>query len=244
MVSHGVTIALLLIHLSLPSCCPTLRIDGLCAFDETLCPTWIDRLQLTGASPSKVGRRDLGPGVLVAIMPVVAVGAANAITARAEPHVITQTIVKESTTFTTFVTLGGPIPTDYDGSKAEPDANIYGGTGDGDGDHGGLTKAQLGAIIGSSVALVIILLLAWAYVIRARSQASSTTSRRFRRGDDSSDSYDSSRSSSRSPGPGPRLRPPPPMRVRENIPGGPRYPTYRANPIPNPRRNPPVTRVV
>lgn len=163
-------------------------------------------------------------------MPVITQLPAQALDLRDEPHVITQTITRVTTTFTTVVTLGGG-PTSWSGNQVDPDADIYGGSGDGS----GLTNVQLGAIIGSSIAFVAILIITWCCILQAR--------RRLEAGDVSGSDYslyDSSRSSSpRSHGP-PRPRPPP--RARVNIPGGPKYPTYRAMPVRNPRANPSLRR--
>lgn len=154
---------------------------------------------------------------------------------RDEHHVITQTISKLSTTFTTIVTLGGG-PTDYPGHEVKPNADIYGGSGN----ESGLTTVQLGAIIGSSIAFILILILTWCCILQAR--------RRLEAGEPAGSVYsltDSTRTSSSSsdePEPQPRPRPPPPVRMSRNIPGGPKYPTYRAIPVRNPRTNPSVRR--
>ncbi|KAK0388908.1 hypothetical protein NLU13_2485 [Sarocladium strictum] len=163
-------------------------------------------------------------------MPIITLSPAEeSLVPRAEPHVITQTITRLTTTFTTAVTLGGG-PTNYSGDEVEPKADIYGGSGDGS----GLTNVQLGAIIGSSVAFVLILVITWCCMIQAR--------RRLEAGESGSSDYsltDSSRSSSpRSQSPRPR----PPPRARVNIPGGPKFPTYRALPVRNPRANPSLRR--
>jgi hypothetical protein len=162
-------------------------------------------------------------------MPILTRSPADVLGSRDEPHVITQTITRLTTTFTTVVTLGGG-PTNYSGDQIEPEADIYGGSGDGS----GLTNVQLGAIIGSSIAFVLILVITWCCILQAR--------RRLEDGETTVSDYslyDSSRSSSpRSQSPAPR----PPPRARVNIPGGPKYPTYRAIPVRNPRANPSVRR--
>lgn len=169
-------------------------------------------------------------------MPIITSLPAPALELREEPHVITQTISKLSTTFTTVVTLGGG-PTGYSGDQVEPEADIYGGSGDGS----GLTNVQIGAIAGSSVAFIVILVITWCCILQARRRAEvgDEYESDYSLHDGSSRSSSSrSRSRSRSRGPMPR----PPQRARVNIPGGPKFPTYRALPIRNPRTNPSLRR--
>ncbi|KAI9166464.1 hypothetical protein HJFPF1_02566 [Paramyrothecium foliicola] len=134
---------------------------------------------------------------------------------RQEPHVITQTVAQEFTTYTTIVTLG-LIPTDDAGGNARPvDPAPPSGGG------GGISSAQLGAILGGVVAFVVILLVACFCCGGRRRQV-----RSYSRGS-SEASYPNVEP------PQPRVRRPPP--VVERVPGGPKFPTYRAIPIPNPR---------
>jgi hypothetical protein len=147
---------------------------------------------------------------------------------RQEAHVITQTLTRDGMTITTIVTLG-TVPTDTtDNGGTAPDADIYGH------DNGGLSSAELGAIIGSVAAFVLLLIIGFFCFANSRR-------RRVAVYDDSSYGSGSFVEVSRTRT-GPRLprRPPP---VAERIPGGPKYPTYRALPIKNPR-NPRVRHVV
>ncbi|KEY72476.1 hypothetical protein S7711_05151 [Stachybotrys chartarum IBT 7711] len=153
-----------------------------------------------------------------------------AVLARQEPHVLTQTIIREFTTFTTVVTLG-VIPTnDPSGEppsdESSSDSASAGGGGGGD----GLNSLELGAILGSVFGVVVIVLL---WYCCCYTPVTPRTSYEYRMHE-----YDSYRKSTghvvddAPTRPSAPRRPPP---VAERIPGGPRYPTYRAIPIPNPR---------
>jgi hypothetical protein len=147
--------------------------------------------------------------------------------ARQEPYVVTQTIVQDLATYTTVVTLG-TIPTDKAGADGRHDDRDTSGGGGGGGGGSGISSGQLGAIIGGVAALVLIALVICLCCSRGRSA---------RPYDDSS--HASSIIAVEVPDPrrpGGIRRPPP---AAERVPGGPRYPTYRAIPIPNPR-NPAV----
>jgi len=125
------------------------------------------------------------------------------------------------------------------------EANIYG-------DHNGLTNAQIGALVGAIIgAIILILLLIWCCLAQRARQRRRMYRRSIRRHTASSGeaSYTSSfidvPPSPRKPSAtrkkhGRAPPPPPPPLPKERIPGGPKYPTYRAIPIPNPRRNPSV----
>uniref|UniRef100_A0A0D2XES9 Uncharacterized protein n=1 Tax=Fusarium oxysporum (strain Fo5176) TaxID=660025 RepID=A0A0D2XES9_FUSOF len=150
------------------------------------------------------------------------------INARQEVQVITQTVYLPTTTYTTQVTLGVA-------SAPATDRPVVTSQHSGD----GLSSAQIGAIIGSIVGVFV---LAFVVPKKRRSYRSSYA--------DFSDGW-----SERMPHEGwtrpvpiPVARPvpvqfPSPVVQREQIPGGPKFPTYRAIPIPNPRRgeNPPRT---
>ncbi|VTT61097.1 unnamed protein product [Fusarium fujikuroi] len=150
------------------------------------------------------------------------------INARQEVQVITQTVSLPTTTYTTQVTLGVA-------SAPATDRPVVTSQHSGD----GLSSAQIGAIIGCIVGVFV---LAFIVPKKRRSYRSSYA--------DSSDGW-SERMPNENwvrPVPIPVARPvpvqfPSPVVQREQIPGGPKYPTYRAIPIPNPRRgeNPPRT---
>lgn len=129
-----------------------------------------------------------------------------------------------------------------------PDAGIYG-------DHDGLTNAQVGGIVGAVIGFTaLILFLIFCCLSRRRYYYRNHQKRR--RGGGSY--YSDSRSSTYTPSmvDVPPTAIPPKARVRrtvagdvrgwetaeerprERIPGGPRYPTYRALPIRNPRKVP------
>lgn len=174
---------------------------------------------------------------------------------RQEAQVIAQTVYLPTTTYTTLVTLGVASAPATD----RPVVVTSQHSGD------GLTSTQIGAIAGSIVGVFIL-----AFIVvccccrRPRKQV------KRRRSDRSSYASSSDGWSGVLPnenwtrpvpvavpvgrGPTPMQYPSPvaqrgrmrePMReqVREQIPGGPKFPTYRAIPIPNPRRgdNPPRT---
>ncbi|KAJ4268906.1 hypothetical protein NW762_002977 [Fusarium torreyae] len=158
---------------------------------------------------------------------------------RQEAQVVTQTVYLPTTTYTTHVTLGVV-------SATATDRPVVTSQHSGD----GLSSAQIGAIVGSIVGVFIL-----AFIVVC------CCCRRPRRPVKRHRSYRSSYSGSDDgwseawpdenwtrPVPIPVGRPtpvqfPPPVAQREQIPGGPKFPTYRAIPIPNPRRpeNPPRT---
>ncbi|KAK7408351.1 hypothetical protein QQX98_009499 [Neonectria punicea] len=150
---------------------------------------------------------------------------------RQEVHVITQTLSWAHTTFTTHVTLGGE-PTD----TTQATDNHQGA--------GGLSDAQIGAIVGSVVGTFVLVVAILCCCCQRRPRPVRHNSRR------SYASYSSSYMEGfpepapppkgywrRTPQPSPVQWPPPVAeRVPERVPGGPKFPTYRANPIPNPRK--------
>lgn len=145
---------------------------------------------------------------------------------RQEHHVITQILTRDHSTITTIVTLG-TMPTDTPDEGTSPEADIYG-------NDNGLSSAELGAILGSVAVVILIVIVGLFCFANARRRRT----RVVRYGS----SYTSDSDVTISPPPRPRMprRPPP---VVERIPGGPRYPTYRALPIRNPRNPPPVRHV-
>ncbi|KAG9259129.1 uncharacterized protein F5Z01DRAFT_642393 [Emericellopsis atlantica] len=128
----------------------------------------------------------------------------------------------------------------------------------------GLTDRDAAAIAGSVVGSIIAILLMIFCCIkwtRYQSEIRRVNRRRHRSSSAFTSSSSSSSSSTSSEDrerpirgvpvrPPPRAARPPPVRVSqsvresvrvsERIPGGPRYPTYKAIPIPNPRNNPKV----
>lgn len=149
---------------------------------------------------------------------------------RQDARVITQTLSWQQTTFTTTVTLGGP-PTD----GANPQANIYGSSSS-----KGLSTGEVGAIVGSVVGFFSILLLLCFCLAQRKRKARARRPRTYYY--DSGSYYKGSIIDDMPPRPSRvRIQRPPP--VAERIPGGPRWPTYRAIPIPNPRNHPQVPHV-
>jgi hypothetical protein len=155
--------------------------------------------------------------------------------------VITQTITRQSTTITTYVTLGGP-------STANPDAGGAGGGGSDSqppppppaiyGSSGSLSSAQIFAILGSVIAFVAIVLIIWhCLTIQKR--------RTLRIDSDYDSSYmgsssvvsDRPRRGPPRPAPWPNRRGPQPR--RDQYPRAPQ-PTYRPAPMPNVRPVPNV----
>ncbi|KAK2616528.1 hypothetical protein QQS21_000571 [Conoideocrella luteorostrata] len=142
---------------------------------------------------------------------------------------VTQTVVqpafsRPAQTITTVVTLG-PSPT--------------GGADSGDHGSKGLTNLQLGAIIGSIAILVVIGITTGICMSGGKKKPAEPVHEYYTTISPSSSSSSSSRHSKKHRSKKHPRRPPP---VAERIPGGPKYPTYRAIPIPNPREPPPVAR--
>ncbi|KAF7560428.1 hypothetical protein G7046_g3716 [Stylonectria norvegica] len=163
---------------------------------------------------------------------------------RQDYYVITQTLTWGDTVFTTHVTLGS-APTDPPTQASHHDNSSS------------LTNAQIGAIAGSITGVFLLVVMLFCCCRRPipppkRSSNRSSYSSSYIV-DDSPEPWPQqpfhrpapvyqNSATYRSPSVVPRTpvqRPPP---VPELIPGGPKYPTYRANPIPNPR-NPTVPHV-
>ncbi|ESU12650.1 hypothetical protein FGSG_06546 [Fusarium graminearum PH-1] len=140
---------------------------------------------------------------------------------RQEAQVITQTVELPSTTYTTHVTLGVVSAAATDRPVAVPSQH----SGD------GLSGAEIGAIVGAVVGFFI---LSFVVVKIRRSYRSYSGSE-----DDWSVVMPHEGWTRPVPVAIPRPVPvqyPPPAAQREQVPGGPKFPTYRAIPIPNPRR--------
>ncbi|KAF4968398.1 hypothetical protein FSARC_4195 [Fusarium sarcochroum] len=159
---------------------------------------------------------------------------------RQEAQVVTQTVYLPSTTYTTHVTLGVV-------SATATDRPVVTSQHSGD----GLSSAQIGAIVGSVVGVFILAFLVVCCCCRrprrpVKRHRSSRSSYSGSDGDGWSDAWPDENWTRPVPLPTGRPTPvqfPRPVAQREQIPGGPKFPTYRAIPIPNPRRpeNPPRT---
>ena len=130
--------------------------------------------------------------------------------------VITQTLARQSTTFIALVTLGPSGTTTPEPSSPNPEANIYG-------QNDGLSGAQIGAIVGSIVGAAFLIILIWMYYMARRNRVVVV------------DEYDYSSYETSYFGDESISTPRRPPEAAERIPGGPRFPNYRAIPIPNPR---------
>lgn len=139
-------------------------------------------------------------------------------------NVVTQTITQPAVTqpaqtMTTLVTLG-PSTT-----------HAANGTGGDHGGTGGLTNVQFGAIIGCIAALVVIGIAAGICLSSNKKKSQNVYEYYTTTSSTSSGSSKRRRRKRHHP-----KHPPPPT---EWVPGGPKFPTYKAIPISNPR-NPPV----
>jgi hypothetical protein len=121
---------------------------------------------------------------------------------RQEPHVITQTIIQASVTYTTLLTLGTTMPT------REPEVTESHS-------ENGISSLELGGILGAIVGAVVLFILCCFCCGGKTRQVTSYI-------------HEDRSASNRS-----QIQHPP--AAAEQIPGGPRFPTYRAVPIPNPR---------
>ncbi|KAL7904703.1 hypothetical protein GGI35DRAFT_462437 [Trichoderma velutinum] len=166
-------------------------------------------------------------------------------------RILTQTVIRASTTIVTTITLGTiePVATETIAIVPLPVT------------HHGLSGGQIGAILGSVVGVVVLLLIVgFCYVGRRRMpityeeeiketkkkkkrRSSSRTTRGIYQYTEEDIYYVPSRkkSSSRRASVKVEVQEPAAAVVAERIPGGPKFPTYRAIPISNPR-NPQVWR--
>ncbi|KAL7943353.1 hypothetical protein V8C42DRAFT_105091 [Trichoderma barbatum] len=163
-------------------------------------------------------------------------------------HILTQTLIRASTTITTTITLGTiePVATETIAIVPLPVSH-----------HHGLSGGQIGAILGSVVGVVVLLLIVgFCYVGRRRmpityeDEKKKTKKKRSGSSSRTRDIYEyteeavyyvPSRKKSSSRRVSVTVQEPAPVVVAERIPGGPKFPTYRAIPISNPR-NPQVWR--
>ncbi|KAK0765755.1 hypothetical protein N5P37_001693 [Trichoderma harzianum] len=166
-------------------------------------------------------------------------------------RILTQTVVRASTTIVTTITLGTIEPVATETIAVVP-LPVH---------HHGLSGGQIGAILGSVVGVVVLLLIVgFCYVGRRRMpityeeemtkktkrkrRSSSRTTRGIYQYTEEDIYYVPSRkksSSSRRASVKVEVQEPAAAVVTERIPGAPKFPTYRAIPISNPR-NPQVWR--
>ncbi|KAH0528154.1 hypothetical protein TsFJ059_003052 [Trichoderma semiorbis] len=169
-------------------------------------------------------------------------------------RILTQTVVRASTTIVTTITLGTIEPVATETIAVVPLPVTH---------HHGLSGGQIGAILGSVVGVVVLLLIVgFCYVGRRRmpityeeeTKETKKTKRKRRRSSSRTtrgiyqyteeDIYyipTRKKSSSRRASVKVEVQEPAAAVVTERIPGGPKFPTYRAIPISNPR-NPQVWR--
>ncbi|KAM6488307.1 hypothetical protein HDV62DRAFT_20645 [Trichoderma sp. SZMC 28011] len=167
-------------------------------------------------------------------------------------RILTQTVVRASTTIVTTITLGTIEPVATETIAVVPLVTH----------HHGLSGAAIGAILGSVVGVVVLLLIVgFCYVGRRRMpityeeetketkktkrkrRSSSRTTRGIYQYTEEDIYYVPTRkkSSSRRASVKVEIQEPEAAVVTERIPGGPKFPTYRAIPISNPR-NPQIWR--
>ncbi|KAL6867125.1 hypothetical protein J3F83DRAFT_740069 [Trichoderma novae-zelandiae] len=192
-------------------------------------------------------------------------------------HILTQTLVRPSTTIVTTITLGTIEPASTETIAAVPlpvPAHH----------HSGLSGGQLGAILGSVVGVVVLLLIiGFCYVGRRRMPMTYDDEKEYKyKYKNQTHGHSSDHKKKKAKGKGSRttrgayeyeyteeeaavyytkpptkskrkssssskktsgatVQEPAPAVVADRIPGGPRYPTYRAIPISNPR-NPQIWR--
>jgi hypothetical protein len=166
-----------------------------------------------------------------------------------EPYIFTQTIIRPSTTFVTTITLGTIEPVTTSTAAVVPLPISH---------HHGLSGGQIGAILGSVVGVVVLLLIVgFCYVGSKRTPDTYEEEKVKKRKRRSSRSTHSTRgiyqyteedvyyappkrkSSTRKVSVS--VQTPAPAVISEKIPGGPKFPSYRAIPISNPR-NPQIRR--
>ncbi|KAK5989727.1 hypothetical protein PT974_07986 [Cladobotryum mycophilum] len=164
-------------------------------------------------------------------------------------RVVTQTLIRQSTTITTTLTLGSEIPTSSPAPLTTPTAAPPPPAAHHH-HHPHLTGGQVAGILCGVIGLVVILLIVGIFYINTsrlpityepekdnKSQRTNPSSYRY-----VEEIYYTSRKKKKrrsSSSVEPLQRPPP---VVERVPGGPKFPTYRALPISNPR-NPQAWRV-
>ncbi|KAL7791554.1 hypothetical protein V8C37DRAFT_141916 [Trichoderma ceciliae] len=161
-----------------------------------------------------------------------------------EFHILTQTLIRPSTTITTTLTLGTiePVATSTIAVVPLPVSH-----------HHGLSGGQIGAILGSIVGVVVLLLIVgFCYVGSRRvpityeeekeekkrkkqGRGSTRNTRGVHEYTEETVYYTPPRRKSSSRKVSVSVQTPAPAVVSERIPGGPKFPTYRAVPISNPR---------
>lgn len=166
--------------------------------------------------------------------------------------VLTQTVVRPSTTFVTTITFGAtePVATNTIATVPVPISQ-----------HHGLSGGQIGAILGSVVGVVVLALtIGFCYVgkkktavayeeeekVKKRKRRNYHSTRSSRHGvyqyaEEDVYYYTAPRKKSSTKKAGVSVQTPAPAVVSERIPGGPKFPSYRAIPISNPR-NPQIRR--
>ncbi|KAL6909234.1 hypothetical protein GGI43DRAFT_394898 [Trichoderma evansii] len=165
--------------------------------------------------------------------------------------VLTQTIVRPSTTFVTTITFGAiePVATNTIAAVPVPISN-----------HHGLSGGQIGAILGSVVGVVVLaLIIGFCYVgnkrnavtyeeekVKKRKRRNSHSTRSsshvvYQYAEDDAYYYTTPKKKSSTKKASVSIQTPAPAVVSERIPGGPKFPSYRAIPISNPR-NPQIRR--
>ncbi|KAM0256115.1 hypothetical protein ACHAQJ_005202 [Trichoderma viride] len=166
-----------------------------------------------------------------------------------EFHILTQTVIRPSTTFVTTITLGTIESVASSTIAAVPLPVSH---------HHGLSGGQIGAILGSVVGVVVLLLvIGFCYVGRKKTTVAyeeekvkkrkrrSTRSTRSTRGiyeyTEEDVYYTPPKRKSSTKKVSVSVQTPAPVIVSERIPGGPKFPSYRAIPISNPR-NPQIRR--
>ncbi|KAL7902966.1 hypothetical protein HDV63DRAFT_362736 [Trichoderma sp. SZMC 28014] len=168
--------------------------------------------------------------------------------------ILTQTVIRPSTTFVTTITFGASEPaatTDTVAAVPVPISHH----------HNGLSGAQIGAILGSVVGVVVLaLIIGFCYIGKKKAtvayEEEEKVKKRKRRNSHSTRSsihgvyqyaeedvyyYTAPRKKSSTKKASVPVQTPAPAVVSERIPGGPKFPSYRAIPISNPR-NPQIRR--
>lgn len=167
-----------------------------------------------------------------------------------EFHILTQTLIRASTTITTTITLGTVEPVASSTVAVIPLPVTH---------HHGLSGGAIGAILGSVVGVVVLLLIVgFCYVGRRRmpitidEEVTEKKRKHHHRGGSSrstremyeyteEDVYYTRPKKKSSRKAKVAVQEPAAAVVTERIPGGPKFPTYRAIPISNPR-NPQIWR--